>query len=169
MVMERRPSYSEFSIDRAKVIGGPQLNASKTNLVNLFVQRDQFKAIYPDSLTNTEFVNKLFDSAGLIPFIAERQAAIESMNQGATRAAVLHGVVDNATLVQREYNPAFVEMQYFGYLRRTEDARGFQFWLDILNQQPTNYRRMVCAFITSEEYQRRFTNNITHSNAECSQ
>jgi FG-GAP-like repeat/Domain of unknown function (DUF4214) len=165
----RRPNYSEFSIDRAKVIGGPQLNASKTNLVNVFVQRDQFKAVYPDSLTNTEFVNKLFDSAGLTPFAAERQAAIDSMNQGATRATVFRGVVDNATLMQREYNASFVQMQYLGYLRRTEDERGFQFWLDILNQEPTNFRRMVCAFITSEEYQRRFTNNITHSNAECGQ
>jgi hypothetical protein len=165
----RRPSYTEFTIDRARVIGGPQLNASKTNLVNLFVQRDQFKTVYPDSLSNTEFVNRLFDSANLIPFVAERLAAIEAMNQGATRATVLRSVVDNAALVQREYNPAFVQMQYFGYLRRTEDARGFQFWLDILNQQPTNFRRMVCAFITSEEYQRRFTNNITHSNAECDQ
>ncbi|HXD31378.1 MAG TPA: VCBS repeat-containing protein [Pyrinomonadaceae bacterium] len=165
----RRPTYSEFTIDRAKVVGGPNLSANKITLVNNFVQRDQFKTVYPDSLTNTEFVNRLFDSANLIPFAAERQAAIASMDQGATRATVLRGVVDNATLMQREYNPAFVQMQYLGYLRRTEDQRGFQFWLDILNAQPGNFRGMVCSFITSEEYQRRFTNNVTHSNAECGQ
>ena len=163
----RRPNYSEFTLDRQRVIGGPQLNSSKTALVNAFVQRNQFKAVYPDSLSNLDFVNTLFDSAGLIPFTAERQAAVDSMNMGATRAAVLRSVADNPSLVQREYNPAFVQMQYLGYLRRTEDQRGFQFWLDILNQQPTNYRRMVCAFITSAEYQRRFTTTITHSNAEC--
>jgi hypothetical protein len=163
----RRPTYSEFNVDRKKVIGGPQLNASKTALVNTFVQRDQFKAVYPDSLSNLDFVNKLFDSAGLIPFTAERLAAIDSMNMGASRAVVLRSVADNPSLIQREYNPAFVQMQYFGYLRRKEDQRGFQFWLDVLSQHPTDYRRMVCAFITSAEYQRRFTNNITHSNAEC--
>jgi FG-GAP-like repeat/Domain of unknown function (DUF4214) len=163
----RRPSFSEFTVDRRKVIGGPELNASKAALVSAFVRRDQFRTVYPDSLSNPEFVNKLFDSAALIPFIAERQAAIDALNGGADRASILRSVVDNATLMQREYNPAFVQMQYLGYLKRTEDQRGFQFWLDILNQQPTNYRRMVCAFITSEEYQRRFTNNITHSNAEC--
>lgn len=163
----RRPTYSEFTVDRKKVIGGPQLNASKAALVSAFVQRDQFKAVYPDSLSNLDFVNHLFDSAGLVPFPAERQAAVGALNTGATRAAVLSGVADNPALMQREYNPAFVQMQYFGYLRRTEDQRGFQFWLDVLNQQPNDYRRMVCAFITSEEYQRRFTNNITHSNAEC--
>jgi hypothetical protein len=163
----RRPTYSEFTVDRKKVIGGPQLNASKAALVSAFVQRDQFKAVYPDALSNLDFVNKLFDSAGLIPFTAERQAALDALNTGASRATVLRGVADNPALMQREYNPAFVQMQYFGYLRRTEDQRGFQFWLDVLNHQPNDYRSMVCAFITSEEYQRRFTNNITHSNAEC--
>lgn len=165
----RRPSYSEFVVDRKRVVGGPELNASKTALTNAFVLRAGFKTAYPDSLSNTEFVNRLFDAANLVPFTAERQAAIAAMNGGANRATILREVADNATLVQREYNPAFVQMQYLGYLRRTEDQVGFQFWLDILNQRPNDFRRMVCAFITSEEYQRRFTNNITHSNAECSQ
>jgi hypothetical protein len=163
----RRPSYTEFTVDRQRVVGGPQLNVNKTALVNGFVLRDQFKFVYPDSLSNLDFVNRLFDSAALIPFVAERQAAVVAMNGGATRAAILRSVVDDASLVQREYNPAFVQMQYLGYLRRSEDQRGFQFWLDILNQQPTNYRRMVCAFITSAEYQLRFTSSVTHSNAEC--
>ena len=162
-----RPTYTEFTVDRRRVIGGPELNASKLALANAFVLRDGFVSAYPNSLSNSEFVNRLFDSAQLTPFVAERQAAITAMNQGASRAEILRTVADNASLVQREYNPAFVQMQYFGYLRRTEDQRGFQFWLDILNQQPNDFRRMVCAFITSEEYQRRFTNNITHSNAEC--
>lgn len=163
----RRPTYSEFTVDRKKVIGGPQLNASKAALVDAFVQRDQFRALYPDTLSNLDFVSRLFDSAGLFPFAAERQAAVDALNTGATRATVLRSVADNSSLVQREYNSAFVQMQYFGYLRRTEDQRGFQFWLDVLNQQPNDFRRMVCAFITSDEYQRRFTINITHSNAEC--
>jgi hypothetical protein len=163
----RRPTYREFVFDRKRVVGGPQLDASKVALVDAFIQRDAFRAAFPDSLSNADFVNRLFDSAGLIPFSSERQAAIDAMNAGASRAFVFRNVAENPSLVQREYNPAFVQMQYFAYLRRTEDARGFQFWLDILNQQPTNFRRMVCAFITSEEYQRRFTDNITHSNAEC--
>jgi len=59
-------------------------------------------------------------------------------------------------------------MQYFGYLRRNADDPGYAFWLDILNnRQPNNYRSMVCAFITSTEYQLRFSSVVTHSNAEC--
>ena len=55
-------------------------------------------------------------------------------------------------------------MQYFGYLRRAPDAapdtdfRGYQFWLDKLNEFGGDYIRaeMVKAFITSLEYQQRF-------------
>jgi hypothetical protein len=163
----RRPTYLEFTTDSKKVIGGSQLDESKNTLINAFAQTGAFKAVYPDNLSNTDFVNKLFDAAALTPFTAERQAALDALNHGASRASVLRSVVENPTFTQREYNPAFVQMQYFGYLRRDEEAVGYDFWLDVMSQQPNNYRRMVCAFITSGEYQLRFSNNVTHSNFEC--
>jgi hypothetical protein len=163
----RRPSYAEFTTDRHKVIGGPELEASKTALTRAFTGRDAFKQAYADSLSKEDFVNKLFDTAGLTPFTAERAAAIASLNQGADRASVLQGLIDLAAFKQREYNPAFVQMQYFGYLRRDEDIKGYDFWLKVMNEQPDNYPRMVCAFITSAEYQLRFSDTITHTNAEC--
>jgi hypothetical protein len=163
----RRPTYAEFTVDSKKVIGGSQLEVSKTTLVDEFAQSSQFKLAYPDSLSNADFVNRLFDAATLTPFINERQAAVDSLNQGASRAAVLRTVIDNPAIVQREYNAAFVQMQYFGYLRRDEEPDGYQFWLDKLNAQPGNFRGMVCAFITSAEYQHRFSPNATHNNLEC--
>ena len=70
---------------------------------------------------------------------------------------------------EREYNPAFVQMQYFGYLRRDPDAAGYDFWLNVVNsRQVNNYHGMVCAFITSAEYQTRFSPVVTRSNADCS-
>lgn len=55
-------------------------------------------------------------------------------------------------------SPSIVLMEYFGYLRRDPDEAGFNFWLDVLNNRtPGNYRSMVCAFITSREYQLRFS------------
>ena len=88
----------------------------------------------------------------------------------ATRSSVLQGVIENSAFKQREYNPAFVQMQYFGYLRRDEDLQGYDFWLDVVNnRQPNNYRGMVCAFLTSDEYQLRFNTTVTHSNTECGQ
>lgn len=127
----------------------------------------KLKQAYPDSLTNTDFVSRLFDSAGLIPFTSERQSAIAALNQGASRASALQSVIENPTFKQREYNPAFVQVQYFGYLRRDEDVDGYGFWLDKMSQQPNNYIRMVCAFITSAEYQLRFSSVVSHTDAEC--
>jgi hypothetical protein len=59
-------------------------------------------------------------------------------------------------------------MQYFGYLRRDPDQGGYDFWLSVLNNvQPNNFRGMVCAFITSREYQERFSPVITRSDQLC--
>jgi hypothetical protein len=60
-------------------------------------------------------------------------------------------------------------MEYFGYLRRGAEPQGYAFWLNVLNTSAAqNYRGMVCSFLTSSEYQRRFSNMVTRSNAECS-
>jgi Domain of unknown function (DUF4214) len=59
-------------------------------------------------------------------------------------------------------------MQYFGYLRRDPELGGYNFWLDVLNNRvPGNYRSMICAFLTSAEYQHRFSSVITRTNADC--
>lgn len=75
-----------------------------------------------------------------------------------TRATVLRKVAESADLKQREFNNAFVLMEYFGYLRRDADAAGFNFWLRKLNEFSGNFinAEMVKAFITSGEYRQRF-------------
>ena len=68
------------------------------------------------------------------------------------------------TLSQRELNPAFVLMQYFGYLQRNPDEPpdtnldGYNFWLNKLNEFGGDFRRaeMVKAFLVSTEYRARF-------------
>ena len=120
-------------------------------------------------MTNAQFVNKVFDTANLIPYTAERQAQIDAMNNGKTRAQVLLDVIEINEFKTREYNPAFVLMQYYGYLRRNPDQGGYDFWLGVMNTQPDNFRGMVCSFLTSTEYQLRFGTAITRSNQDCSQ
>ena len=68
---------------------------------------------------------------------------------------------------QAVFNPSFVLMEYFGYLRRGIDVNGYNFWLTVLNNSGNNYRGLVCAFITSREYQLRFSSVTPHSNSEC--
>jgi hypothetical protein len=75
-------------------------------------------------------------------------------------------VADNAQFRQREFNPAFVLMEYFGYLRRNpndppdNNFNGYDFWLNKLNSF-ADFRQaeMVEAFISSGEYRQRFGTN----------
>ena len=183
----RQPTYTEFTTDRANLVVGPNLEANKQAFADEWVQRPAFLAAYPITLSNTEVVNKLFDSAGLTSSIydTQRQQEILAMNAGRSRALVLRDVIEIADFKNApnpndpryaelkqisQYNPAFVLMQYFGYLRRNVDQSGYDFWLDVVNnREPNNYHGMVCAFITSSEYQLRFGATVTHSNADCSQ
>jgi FG-GAP-like repeat/Calx-beta domain/Carboxypeptidase regulatory-like domain/FG-GAP repeat len=166
----RQPKYAEFISDRGKVAGGRDLTLNKTTLLDQFVRRTEFQQRYPCSLSNTLFVNRLFDTAGLMgqDFDSQRLVEIAAMTAGKTRAQVVGDVIEIQAFKDREYKPSFVLMQYFGYLRRDLDPQGYEFWLDVItNRDPGNYRAMVCAFITSAEYQHRFSLVATHNDTEC--
>ena len=83
----------------------------------------------------------------------------------------IYSLVEIGEFKTREYNPSFVLMQYFGYLRSDPEQPGYDFWLDVLNNKLSNdssgYRAMVCAFVTSGEYQLRFGSLITHTDHDC--
>ena len=66
--------------------------------------------------------------------------------------------MESGSLTRAEFNPAFVLMEYFGYLRRDPDEAGYQFWLSKLNQFNGDFVRaeLVKAFLSSDEYRRRF-------------
>ena len=63
--------------------------------------------------------------------------------------------MDSPEFFAREYNAAFVLMQYFGYLQRDPDEAGYQNWLTLLNNTG-DYRTMILGFLYSREYQLRF-------------
>ncbi|HEX8632766.1 MAG TPA: DUF4214 domain-containing protein, partial [Pyrinomonadaceae bacterium] len=69
---------------------------------------------------------------------------------------VLREVVESNEVKTRMYNDAFVQMEYFGYLRRDAEPAGFNAWLAYLNAHPGDYRTMVRGFINSVEYRKRF-------------
>jgi hypothetical protein len=79
--------------------------------------------------------------------------------------------IHNRAFIDAEYNRGFVVTQYFGYLRRDPDIAGFLFWLNQVNTAPVRdvpkQHALVCSFITSKEYQERFSSVVTHSNSEC--
>ena len=165
-----RPNYGQFTPDRARVVGGADLAASKLAFTVNFAQRPEFLARYPNSMTSAQFVDAILQTvqagAGVTFTQSERDAFLNDVNNGG-RGAMLRNLADSAAYKTAVFNRAFVLMQYFGYLRRDPDAGGYDFWLGVLNQQPANARGMVCAFITSAEYQQRFGANTPRSNPEC--
>jgi len=93
---------------------------------------------------------------------AFRNSLVAGLNGATeTRATVLRKVSDYAFLKQREFNSAFVTMEYFGYLRRDADTAGFNFWLNKLNSFNGDFiaSEMVKAFLSSLEYRQRFGPN----------
>ena len=165
----RRPVFDEFAADRGRVVGNPDLAASKQALAADFVSRAPFTVQYPASLTPELYVDQLNTNTGNSLTQSERDALVNGLkNSSETRASVLRQVAENQLFRQREYNAAFVSMQYFGYLRRDPDSGGFNFWLGVLNNSsPLNFRGMVCSFLTSAEYQLRFSPVVTRGNSEC--
>lgn len=166
----RQPSYNEFTPDRRQVVGGAQLDASKAAFAEAWVQRAEFQAKY-GSLNNSQFVDALIDTVKQSDGVdlSSMSANLKAqLGGGATRGQITRQVIDAQAFINAEYNPSFVRMQYFGYLKRDPDAGGEAFWLNVLNnKEPNNFRGMVCSFITSREYQERFGSSVTHSNADC--
>jgi len=159
------------------------------------VARPEFTARYAANLPLDQFVDAVLAtlkndlcapsqaacSTGSGPDLTSQKAALVALG---SRGAVIYRLanddgqgtnagINNHAFIDAEYNRAFVYTQYAGYLRRNADVAGFLFWLNAVNagplRDPGNQRTMVCNFVTSTEYQLRFSTIVTHGNAECSQ
>jgi hypothetical protein len=184
------PRYREFlrdtqEIGRGVVVGvgnwEVQLEANKQEFARQWVQRPEFVAQFPGGMTAAAFVDKLFLNSEVTPTTAERNAAIAAFGAGDVngRAAALRSVADSGSVYNKQYNQAFVLIEYIGYLRRNPndapepalDYAGYDFWLtkmnqfsltgeDVRNDQVALARvqraEMVRAFIISREYRGRF-------------
>jgi hypothetical protein len=169
------PDTQQIGLD--VVVGAPnweaKLEANKQAFAAAFVTRSRFTSAYATSLTPAQFVDELYEKAGVTsPPSGERTAAINEFGGAgntadtAARGRALRRVAENSTLGQQELNRAFVLMQYFGYLRRNPndppeiglDFGGYNFWLNKLIEFNGNFveAEMVKAFITSGEYRHRF-------------
>jgi hypothetical protein len=171
----RRLTYAEFSEDRQQVVGGPGLDASRIAFADSFVGRPEFVQKYQNISSGEVFVDALLQTvqqdAGL-ELSSQREALIQTYNGGAdtnqSRSAVLRAVAESSAFKGAVYNASFVLTEYFGYLQRGPDADGYNFWVEVLNHRdPGNYRGMVCSFLTSAEYQQRFSSVVVHGNNEC--
>jgi hypothetical protein len=168
------PRYREFMRDTQEISRGVVVNSPgweallESNTVayfNSFVARDDFLINFPPQLTPAQYVDILNSRIGGRLTASERDGLVAGLSFGQeTRATVLRKIAENPAFTAAEFNRAFVLMQYFGYLRRNPDDlpntdfSGFDFWLNKLNQAGGDYRaaEMVKAFISSDEYRKRF-------------
>ena len=179
-----RPLYSQYIADMRQVANGivvndqldPNvINANKRAFVDQFVNTTAFKAKY-DSLNNQQFVDTLFTTTGINASATDRQALVNGLNAvpaTETRSSVVFKVVDGTTtqtggalrfdttygqaFYNKEFDDAFVFMEYVGYLRRNPDQGGYDFWLGKLKQYGNwSDAEMVLAFIRAPEYRSRF-------------
>lgn len=164
----RHPSFAEFKPDRRLVSGGPTVAAGKAALAAAFVQRPEFLASYPNVNSRDQFVNAIILTVQQTSGITLASQPLRNAYDSGGPAGVVSAMAEDPAFSQAEYNRAFVAMQYWGYLNRDYDLGGYNFWLDVVNGRATNnYRAMVCAFITSREYQERFGNQIFYNNQDC--
>jgi hypothetical protein len=169
----RRPLFTEFMTDRQTIGNGVVVNApgweqllesNKQAFADSWVTRTAFTSLY-DGLDDAHYVDALIANTGATFSSADRNALVDALTgKTRTRAQVLRDVAENQAFYDVEFNAAFVEMQYFGYLRRNpqdppdNNLAGYNFWLNKLNEFGGDFRRaeMVKAFLVSGEYRSRF-------------
>ncbi|HKE55350.1 MAG TPA: chitobiase/beta-hexosaminidase C-terminal domain-containing protein, partial [Pyrinomonadaceae bacterium] len=156
----RLPTYEEISSDMRRVTGQTpdEVFAKRDAFTKAFAERPEFRERF-DSLTNADFVDRFLRNVGIeeLSGTVSRESLISDLAAfRKTRTEVLRALVEHPDVDAREYNGAFVAMQYYGYLRRAPEPAGYQAWLDYLNAHPTDFRTMVNGFVNSIEYRLRF-------------
>ncbi|MDQ6653184.1 MAG: DUF4214 domain-containing protein, partial [Acidobacteriota bacterium] len=175
VALNRLPTYDEVIFDMRQVTGQTpeEVYMKRARLAQTFVQRQEFITVY-GGMNNSQFVAALLTPYGVTsinttdpanpdtgPQVTLTQAAlVDQLTSGAlSRPQVLRAVVQSREVGERESNAAFVSMQYYGYLRRTPEAAGYQAWVNYLSTHPGDFRTMVNGFMNSVEYRLRFGNS----------
>ncbi len=173
VAFKRLPAYAEVIPDMRSVTGqtSAEVYQKRAAFAEGFARRAEFEAAHPPQSSGAAYVAALLapyntssirtidpanpDTAEEVTLTQDQLAA--RLNAATlTRAQVLRAVVQSREVDAREYNGAFVAMQYYGYLRRTPEEPGYTSWLNYLNSNPTDFRTMVGGFMNSVEYRLRF-------------
>lgn len=173
LAFNRQPTYAEIIPDMRVVTGqtAEEVYTKRAAYTTSFVTRAEFRAGY-DNLPNSAYVDTLLARYGLSAIntidpanpdtgaqvILRRDDLVNRLNSNSpnTRAQILRAIVESQEVASREFNPGFVAMQYFGYLKRDAEPAGFNAWLNYLNTHPGDFRTMVNGFANSNEYRSRF-------------
>lgn len=172
----RAPEFDEFMADAEFAGHGVAMHTSRweqdldANLRQLsrrFIERPEFKAAYARA-RDEQYVERLLTNAGIAAADDQRAALVRSLADGTqTRADVLSAVAADETFARRDFNPAFVLVHYFAYLRRNPDdppdtdMSGYNFWLKEFAESGGDRTRLTDAFTASAEYRDFLRNQST--------
>src|SRR5205085_82978 len=140
------PAYSEIIPDMRAVTGqtAAEVFQKKAAFTEAFPTRLAFRNSY-DTLSNAAYVDTLLGHYSLTAINTPDPANPDGSNfvlltrgdllsrlnsQTLTRGQVLRAIAQSREVDMREFNGAFVAMQYYGYLRRTPEQAGYQAWLN---------------------------------------
>jgi len=119
-----RPHYTEFMADLASIStpndDPAQTEIKKAALADAWMLRSEIQALYPSTMSNQVFVQKLVDTAGVA--LPNQAQLVTDLNNGKTRARVLREIAESPEVDNKFYKPSFVTMQYFGFLRRDPES-----------------------------------------------
>ena len=124
-----RPHYAEFMADVASITdpadrSGPN-PTKKAAFLAAWVQRPEFIAVCPVGASNAQCALNLGNKAGVTLSSSTQSAAAAAPS----RAEVARIVAESSEVSAKFYKPAFVTMEYFGYLRRDpEDCHNQANW-----------------------------------------
>jgi len=178
VAFNRLPQYTEFSVDLASITGATaaEANTKRAAFATNLGQRSEFITAY-GAMTNSAYVNALMNGTMGQGYNLTTISTVDPMNPDGptkvtltttdlinalnsntlTRAQVLRAIVQSDQITANlEAVNAFVASQYYGYLRRTPEAAGFNNWVNYLKNNPNDFRTMVNGFLNSTEYHLRF-------------
>ncbi len=153
-ILFRRAEYDGFLFWLGQLNSGAQ---TKDQIISLFISSPEFQSRFGGSLTNREFVRRLYlnilfrdpDQAGSDYWTAQ-------LDSGAlTRTQMTRAFVESPEYIALTDTSIFVQLEYIGLLRRAADDGGFQFWVSQFNSGRSRLD-LINQFILSTEYRSRF-------------
>jgi uncharacterized protein DUF4214 len=157
--LARQPLYSEIVVDMRNLTGqtAAEVDTKRTAFVNAWVTRSDFLASFPRGMAPAAYVDGILQTAGIT--VSNRNQIVSDLtanNTDAGRAIALRTIVESPEEDAKEFNRAFVFMQYAGYLRRDPEEPGYTNWLTYINGHPADFSEMIRGFVDSTEYRNRF-------------
>lgn len=152
----REPLYREFIRDMRQLEGASsdELMVSQEAFLDEWMNRSEFKDKY-GALSDREFAERLWQTAGMSLTAGDaRSDDLERVSL--SRSQALREMIFSVELSEKVDRSAYVNMLYFGYLRRNPYAGVTGTPMELMKPDPQGDRKAVQSFIASAEYRSRF-------------